>query len=61
MAYSKIYNYTDGACFWECNEHITESVEVTNHGVRSVVTLRYLRVEYWSTEDATSKYVYLAE
>lgn len=57
--YHKDYWFEDGAMFTEINEmDYEEAVEVTVHGISTVVYVKMIRHEYWSTDDATSKYWY---
>ena len=57
--YHKNYCFEDGATFTEINEmSVAEEVEVEVHGLKFKVDVHFIRHEYWSTDDATSKYWY---
>ena len=55
--YYKTRTWSDGACFDEVTELITEEVEVEAHGIKTKVAVRFWRTEFWSTEQP-SKYIY---
>ena len=57
--YHKNYCFEDGATFTEINEmHVIETVEIEVHGLKFNVNVHLIRHEYWSTDDASSKYWY---
>lgn len=61
-SYHKEYFFTDGAAFWEVNQIVTETVKTagTLHGitVEAETDITFFKTEYWTTEDACSRYYY---
>lgn len=57
--YHKEYCFEDGSTFYEINNHnYWEEVEIEVHGIKMKTTVLMIRHEYFSTDDATSKYWY---
>lgn len=56
-SYSKHYICEDNSELWECNEVVTEQVEVEVHKVKMTIPVRMIRHEMWTNEHA-SVYAY---
>lgn len=56
--YGKIYNFEDGAIWYENMAPTYETAEVMVKLVPIKVEVKMFRTEYYSTDDATSKYYY---
>jgi hypothetical protein len=56
--YHKAYLAEDGAEMWESNQVVTESATVVIRGVEVPVTAKLFRIECWSTDNASSVFVY---
>lgn len=55
--YRKTYTFEDGSQFIEVNElGYAEVVDIEVHGIKTSVPVELIRHEYWSTDDAVSKY-----
>ena len=58
----KEYIFADGAIWYEVYSAVYEDVKLTgeSHGVQITrnETVKFFRTEYYSTDDATSKYLY---
>lgn len=57
-SYHKEFCYSNGATFYEISDVVVEQVEVEVHGVRVLVEVKLRRLEYWSTTNSKSKFVY---
>lgn len=57
--YCKSFCWDHGAEWWEDTKVVQEQTTVKVRGVECKATVSLLRIEYWSTDDSTSKYVYL--
>lgn len=57
-SYHKEYVWSDGAQFFEVTDMVTEEAVGEVHGVQVTFPVTFWRVEFWSTEDAKSKYFY---
>lgn len=59
--YHKSYLFENGATFEEINSmEYNEQIEVEVNGIRAKVSVPMVKHEYWSTDDATSKFWYEA-
>lgn len=56
--YHKEYVAEDGAIFYEIISQPAETVTVEIHKVTISVPVKFLRTEYWSSDDSSSKYYY---
>lgn len=57
--YHKEYCFENGATFYEINDlDYWEKVEIVVHGIKMETTVQMIKHEYYSTDDATSKYWY---
>lgn len=56
--YHKEYVFTDGAIWYELMGAVTESATINVHGLEIKTDVRLYRTEYWSTENAISKFYY---
>ena len=55
--YHKEYLFEDGATFMEVNNmDVAELVEVQAHGMTFTTEIHFIKHEYWSTDDAVSKF-----
>lgn len=60
--YHKEYIFEDSSFFTEINEmDVVEMVEVEVHGIKFQQDVHFIRHEYWSSDDAVSKYWYEAK
>ena len=55
---SKEYLYEDGASFWEYNRVIDATAVASVKGITFPVSVKLIEHEYWSTDNAGSKYWY---
>lgn len=56
--YSKTYCFADGAVWYEVMSVVYEDYEVEVKGVKINGTAKLFRTEYFSSDDANSKFVY---
>lgn len=57
--YNKIYATEDGGQWCEVMVPVVEEVEVEIHGCKiCTVSAKFMRTEFWSTDNANSKYYY---
>ena len=56
--YHKEYVFEHGAVWYEVIFLIEEEIVVEVHGIRCVVTVKFNKTEYWSTDDGKSKFIY---
>ena len=56
--YHKTYVFEDGATWYEVMMKIYESVEAEAHGIKIPVEVELMQVEFWSSDDAESKYYF---
>lgn len=56
--YHKDYCYSDGANWSEITELVEEVVVVVVHSIRTKVTVKLWKTEYFSTDDSKSRYYY---
>ena len=57
-SYHKEYICEDGAIFYEVMSPVTENVTVEVHKVTMTVPVKFLRTEFWSSDNAESGYYY---
>lgn len=57
-SYRKHYIAEDGAEMWESNRIITHRAEVEAYGIKCVVDVKLWETECWSTDEASSMYLY---
>lgn len=56
--YHKEYIFEDGAIWYEVMGAVTEGATINIHGLEINTDVKLYRTEYWSTENATSKFYY---
>lgn len=56
--YNKTYSFTDGAMWCECMSPVVEKTTVEVHGVMIPVTVKLQKIEYWSTDNGSSRFYY---
>ena len=56
--YHKTYMFSDGATWYEVMTKIYENVEAEAHGIKIPVEVELMKTEFWSSDDAESKYYF---
>lgn len=56
--YHKEYVFEDGSMFYEVMSPVYEKVTVEVHKVTVAVDVKFLRTEFWNSDDAESNYYY---
>ena len=53
--YGKAYAFADNSAFFERMEHVTETVNVTVHGVQVETKVELQKITYWTTDNSRER------